>query len=227
MWNTDIHDIRAQLIEGSQAFSNGINVRVKETKKNACKIVFRDDSKKTFAVCFKRITSGITTYRIFRPTPVSIGQVPINKNSSSQRDLYSWAKVVDDSPVGTVEYTMSVWDGAEFVPTYRCSRKRALALYYFVKFGEPSGLLERVSLRTRETGSLKDELNAWKVTIQPLQGDPCLLLAFACIMDDLFEQARVAEQKRLREMAESLSNMLSGPQKSPDRGYRAGREKLG
>lgn len=180
--------------DGRRAFSNGLNVKIKPSKKKKeNKLILRDDDKRFIAVCSKEALENGFIYKIFSCRPILPGQKPAKKTSNSRMGLYEWAEVVG-APCA-LQYPMCVWDGTSFVPSYVGKRGISSRRFIFEQANRPAGLMER----TR---------NNWKIEVAPNM-DPCLILLFAAIVDDLNQEEREQiPQQSLRDVAMIMSGMM-------------------
>lgn len=180
--------------DGRRAFSNGLNVKIKPSKKKKeNKLILRDDDKRFIAVCSKEALENGFIYKIFSCRPILPAQKPAKKTSNSRMGLYEWAEVVG-APCA-LQYPMCVWDGTSFVPSYVGKRGISSRRFIFEQANRPAGLMER----TR---------NNWKIEVAPNM-DPCLILLFAAIVDDLNQEEREQiPQQSLRDVAMIMSGMM-------------------
>jgi hypothetical protein len=182
--------------DGGRAFSNGLNIKIKPSKKKKeNKLILRDDDKRFIAVCSKEsLETGGFIYRIFSCRPMLPGQKPAKKTSNSRMGLYEWAEVV--GAPHDLHYPMCVWDGANYEPTYIAKRGISSRRFIFEKANRPAGLMERTQ-------------DQWKVEVAPNM-DPCLLLLFAAIADDLNQHEKEsAPQPSLRDVAMLVNGMMA------------------
>lgn len=186
------------------------------------KVIFRDDEKRVFTVCSKEssVSSPSLTYKVLSAAPTLPGnQRPAKKTSSSRRCLYHWAKVTVSSPM-VPTYTLSIWDGTDFVDTYTCTRRSsgggggnnninsaagAVSSKHY-SFMQGDGTVCGVMEKDNQCG-----VTLWHVSVLP-SFDPCLMLCFASIVDDLLHLVSLQEALSLRDLALSLSGIMVSKQ---------------
>lgn len=219
LWSSRPGDYRVRQTE--KIFPCGLNARVKpSSRRNCMKVIFRDDEKRVFTVCSKESSvssSSSLTYKVLSAAPTLPGnQRPAKKTSSSRRCLYHWAKVTVSSPM-VPTYTLSIWDGTEFVDTYTCTRRNssggsnninsaAAVSRKHYSFMQGGGTVCGVMEKGDQCG-----VTQWHVSVLP-SFDPCLMLCFASIVDDLLHLASLQEALSLRDLALSLSGMMVSKQ---------------
>ena len=174
---------------------------MKTSKNGNKKIILRDDQKRVFAVCSKETSGSSFTYRIFGTVPTLEGQRPAKKTSNSRMGIYDWAEVVG-SP-RRPRYSLRIWDGEDFAGTYTCTKNSVLNKYHFDEHGVPCGTMEK-SPQSAAKG-------AWQISVLP-GFNRCLMICFAAVVDDLLDVVTINEQQSLRDMAKSLSGMISNNQ---------------
>lgn len=191
--NDDCYSVRRT--DGKRAFSNGLNIKIKSSKtKKENKLILRDDDKRFIAVCSKEALETGFIYRIFSCRPMLSGQKAAKKTSNSRMGLYEWAEVIG-APHAML-YPMCVWDGTNYKSTYLGKRGISSRRFIFEKANRPAGLMERTQ-------------DKWKVEVAPNM-DPCLLLLFAAILDDLNQhEQEILPQQSLRDVAMLMSTMMA------------------
>jgi hypothetical protein len=191
--NDDCYSVRRT--DGRRAFSNGLNIKIKPSKrKKENKLILRDDDKRFIAVCSKEALETGFIYRIFSCRPILSGQKAAKKTSNSRMGLYEWAEVIG-SPHAML-YPMCIWDGTNYKSTYLGKRGISSRRFIFEKANRPAGLMERTQ-------------DKWKVEVAPNM-DPCLLLLFAAILDDLNQhEQEIPPQQSLRDVAMLMSSLMT------------------
>jgi hypothetical protein len=182
--------------DGGLAFSNGLNIKIKPSqKKKENKLILRDDDKRFIALCSKgALETGGFIYRIYSCRPILPGQKAAKKTSNSRMRLYEWAEV--SGTPHEQHYRMRVWDGNNFEPIYIAKRGVSSRRFIFSKANLAAGLMERT-------------LDQWKVEVAPNM-DPCLLLLFAAIVDDLNQSEQESvPQPSLRDVAMLVKGMIA------------------
>jgi hypothetical protein len=197
VWTDSSECLSVQQVETEKAFPHGLNIRIKSPNYENNKIILRDDAKRVFTVCSREISEKSADsfqYKILTTSPCCEGQKPAKRTQNSRTCFYDWAEV-HGSP-RSIRYVLSCRDGNE----YSCTRHSLSNQFLFDKTGTPCGSMEQLPLDT--------DKKSWRLTVH--KGiNPCLLIVFALITNDLYHMVTVEEQQNLKNLALSLNDAIS------------------
>lgn len=140
------------------------------------KMILRNQNGEELAILLKMHFKWETTFKIYGYTPYVEGQAPSENQTYDDKPLYEWAKCKDK--FFSIRKTMTMADGVEYV-TDGVGPMMDLRQIRITRNGLPCVHMKEINMGIF-TG------NQWEIIIGP-GIDPCLIVAFAAIMDEMNE----------------------------------------
>mmetsp|Transcript_9154 Transcript_9154/g.21823 ORF Transcript_9154/g.21823 Transcript_9154/m.21823 type:complete len:167 (+) Transcript_9154:833-1333(+) len=157
-----------------EAFGNGSQVKGKATSMRD-EMALLDGNGEALAVCRKKFEFAATTFKIYVPKPVTVGQPPSQQTYSGRR-LYTYCEVKKEMLNGIKVYM----EEQKNVVAYEIKRGQTV-------FGKKRIIKKRGVPAALIVGGVREgQWDAYEIKINP-GIDPCLIMCICAICDEMDE----------------------------------------